>query len=132
MAIVAVSIAPVGEGVSVSPWVARALEVLAAQDRVRYQVGPMFTTLEGDLDEILALIRQMHEAMFAGGAQRVSTVIKIDDRRDRPQTMEEKVAAVERQLAARGGSGGGASAKGGASPGPSAGDGDRPAGGRRS
>ncbi|PZN01863.1 MAG: thiamine-binding protein, partial [Bacillota bacterium] len=76
MAIVAVSIAPVGEGVSVSPWVARALEVLAAQDRVRYQVGPMFTTLEGDLDEILALIRQMHEAMFAAGAQRVSTVIK--------------------------------------------------------
>lgn len=132
MAIVAVSIAPVGEGVSVSPWVARALEVLAAQDRVRYQVGPMFTTLEGDLDEILALIRQMHEAMFAGGAQRVSTVIKIDDRRDRPQTMEEKVAVVERQLAARGGSGGGASAKGGASPGPSAGDGDRSAGGRRS
>ncbi|GAB6875357.1 MTH1187 family thiamine-binding protein [Thermaerobacter litoralis] len=98
MAIVAVSIAPVGEGVSVSPWVARALQVLAAQDRVRYQVGPMFTTLEGDLDEILGLIRAMHEAMFASGAQRVSTVIKIDDRRDRPQTMEEKVASVERRL----------------------------------
>ncbi|HEY8488825.1 MAG TPA: MTH1187 family thiamine-binding protein [Thermaerobacter sp.] len=98
MAIVAVSIAPVGEGVSVSPWVARALQVLAAQDRVRYQVGPMFTTLEGDLDEILGLIRAMHEAMFAGGARRVSTVIKIDDRRDRPQTMEEKVASVERRL----------------------------------
>ncbi|QIA26536.1 MTH1187 family thiamine-binding protein [Thermaerobacter sp. PB12/4term] len=105
MAIVAVSIAPVGEGVSVSPWVARALEVLAGQDRVRYQVGPMFTTLEGDLDEILRLIRAMHEAMFEGGARRVSTVIKIDDRRDRAQTMEDKVAAVERRLAATQGEG---------------------------
>ena len=128
MAIVAVSIAPVGEGVSVSPWVARALEVLAAQDRVRYQLGPMFTTLEGDLDEILALIRKMHEAMFAAGAQRVSTVIKIDDRRDRPQTMEEKVASVERRLAARERSEGGASP----GPGPLPGEGSRPAGGRRS
>ncbi|HEY8395061.1 MAG TPA: MTH1187 family thiamine-binding protein [Thermaerobacter sp.] len=98
MAIVAVSIAPVGEGVSVSPWVARAVRVLQDQDRVRYQVGPMFTTLEGDLDEILALIRRMHEEMFAAGAVRVSTLIKIDDRRDRTQCMEDKVRAVERRL----------------------------------
>ena len=94
MAIVAVSIAPVGEGVSVSPWVARAVRVLEEQDRVRYWVGPMFTTLEGDLDEIWTLIRRMQEAMFQAGAVRLSTVIKIDDRRDRVQRMEDKVAAV--------------------------------------
>lgn len=105
MAIVAVSIAPVGEGVSVSPWVARALRVLREQDRVRYQVGPMFTTLEGDLDEILALIRRMHEEMFAAGAVRVSTLIKIDDRRDRAQRMEDKVEAVERRLRESGSAG---------------------------
>lgn len=98
MAIVAVSIAPVGEGVSVGRHVAEALRVLAAQDRIRYQVGPMFTTLEGDLDEILALIRRMQEAVFAAGAVRVSTVIKIDDRRDRPVSMEEKVASAGRFL----------------------------------
>lgn len=97
MAIVAVSIAPVGEGVSVSPWVARAIRVLEEQDRVRYWVGPMFTTLEGDLDEIWRLIRRMQEAMFEAGAVRVSTVIKIDDRRDRVQRMEDKVAAVGRR-----------------------------------
>ncbi len=98
MAIVAVSISPVGEGTSVSRQVAAALGVVRAQDRVRHRLDPMFTTLEGDLDEIFALIRRMQEAVFAEGAGRVSTVIKIDDRRDRAVHMEDKVRAVEESL----------------------------------
>ena len=95
MAIVAVSIAPVGDGVSVSRHVAAALQVVREQDRVRHRLDPMFTTLEGDLDEIFALIRSMQEAVFEAGAQRVGTVIKIDDRRDRHVAMEDKIRAVE-------------------------------------
>ena len=95
MAIVAVSIAPVGDGVSVSRYVAAALQVVREQDRVRHRLDPMFTTLEGDLDEIFALIRSMQEAVFAAGAQRVGTVIKIDDRRDRRVAMEDKIRAVD-------------------------------------
>ena len=98
MAIVAVSISPVGVGTSVGAHVAAALRVLQGQQKVRYRLDPMFTTLEGDLDEIFALIRAMQEAVFAAGAQRVSTVIKIDDRRDRPASMEDKVRSVEAQL----------------------------------
>lgn len=103
MAIAAVSLSPVGEGISVSRHVAAALRVVRGQDRVRYRLDPMFTTLEGDLDEIFALIRRMQEAVFASGAQRVSAVIKIDDRRDRPVHMEDKVREVERLLAGSGG-----------------------------
>ena len=98
MAIAAVSIAPVGVGTSVSTFVAEALRVVRAQDRVRYRLDPMFTTLEGDLRDIFALVVAMEEAVFAAGAERVGTVLKIDDRRDRPVAMEEKVAAVERLL----------------------------------
>lgn len=98
MAIAAISLSPVGEGVSVGRFVAAALEVARAQTRVRVELGPMFTNLEGDLDEILALVRTMQEAMFAAGAARVSTVLKIDDRRDRSVSMDEKVRAVEEQL----------------------------------
>ena len=102
MAIVAVSISPTGgnpdEGVGVSRYVARALEVVRAQSAVRYRLDSMFTTLEGDLDEIFALIRQMQEAVFAAGAVRVGTVLKIDDRRDREASMEAKILAVEEQL----------------------------------
>ncbi len=98
MAIVAVSIAPTGEGPSVSRHVAAALAVVRAQDRVAWRLDPMFTTLEGDLDEIFALVRRMQEAVFDAGAVRVGTVMKIDDRRDRPASMDEKVRAVEDRL----------------------------------
>jgi uncharacterized protein (TIGR00106 family) len=101
MAIVAVSIAPVGAGVSVSEHVAAALRVVREQSRVRHRLDPMFTTLEGDLDEIFALIRRMQEAVFAAGAVRVSTVIKIDERRDVAARMEDKVRAVEERLGRR-------------------------------
>ncbi len=98
MAIVAVSIAPGGAGASVGAFVAEAIRVLEAQDAVRWELGPMFTTLEGDLDAVFALIRQMQEAVFAKGAARVATVIKIDDRRDKDATMAAKVASVEASL----------------------------------
>lgn len=96
MAIVAVSISPIGGGVSVSRFVAAALDVVQGQERIRFRLDPMFTTLEGDLSEIYGLISDMQEAVFAAGAVRVSTVIRIDDRRDRRVSMEEKVkSAIE-------------------------------------
>jgi len=98
MAIAAVSISPVGEGVSVSRFVAAAVRIAREEKRVRVRLDPMFTTLEGELDVVLALIRRMHEAVIDAGAVRVGTVIKIDDRRDRTASMEEKVQGVERQL----------------------------------
>jgi uncharacterized protein (TIGR00106 family) len=98
MAIVAVSVAPLGEGVSVGDHVAAALQVLRGQDRVRYELGAMFTTLEGDLPEIFALILRMQEAIFERGALRVSTVIKVDERRDRPAHMEEKLGRARAAL----------------------------------
>jgi len=59
----------------------------------------MGTILEGDLDEILRIIRQMQESVFTAGAVRVSTLIKIDDRRDKPtHTMAGKVRSVEEKL----------------------------------
>jgi uncharacterized protein (TIGR00106 family) len=102
MAIVAVSISPVGAGASVSAQVAAAIAVLREQDRVRWRLDPMFTTLEGEVDEIFALVRRMQEAVFAAGAVRVGTVIKIDERRDRDVRMEEKVRAVEKRLGTSG------------------------------
>jgi uncharacterized protein (TIGR00106 family) len=98
MAIVAVSISPVGVGVSLSRYVAAAERVARGQDRIRVRLDPMFTTLEGDVGEIFALIQQMQEAVFEAGAPRVGTVIKIDDRRDRGVKMEDKLRSVEEKL----------------------------------
>ncbi len=101
MAIAAVSISPVGEGASVSRHVAAALRVARDQTRVRIRLDPMFTTLEGELEDIFALVRDMQEAVFRAGAVRVGTVIKIDERRDRAVRMEDKLRAVEEALEAK-------------------------------
>ena len=100
MAIVAVSISPIGAGTSVSRHVAAALRVAREQQRVQVRLDSMFTTLEGELHEVMALIGRMQEAVFEAGAERVSTVIKIDDRRDRATRMQDKVRAVEERLEA--------------------------------
>ena len=100
MAIAAVSLSPLGVGISVSEYVAAAVRVLEQQDRVRWRLDSMFTTLEGEPEDLLPLIREMQEAVFAAGAQRVGTVIKMDERRDRPGvSMQEKVASVRSKLA---------------------------------
>ncbi len=98
MAIVAVSISPVGEGVSVSRFVGAAVRVARAETRVRVRLDPIFTTLEGDYYLSEDEIRRMQEAVFEAGAVRVGTVIKIDDRRDRAASMDDKVRGVEDQL----------------------------------
>jgi uncharacterized protein (TIGR00106 family) len=58
----------------------------------------MGTIIEGELSEILAVIQEMHEVPFTKGALRVSTQIKIDDRRDKEATMTAKVESVEEKL----------------------------------
>ena len=99
MAIVETSISPVGTGsTSLSPYVAGCHAILKDEKRIKYQLNPMGTILEGDLDVILEVIRKMHEIPFQKGALRVSTLIKIDDRRDKTATMEQKVQAVKEKL----------------------------------
>jgi uncharacterized protein YqgV (UPF0045/DUF77 family) len=60
----------------------------------------MGTIIEGDLDRILAVVREMHEAPFAEGAVRVSTLVKIDDRRDKEHSIARKMRSVREKLAA--------------------------------
>jgi uncharacterized protein (TIGR00106 family) len=99
MAIVETSITPIGTaGTSVSKYVAKCHEVLKDFPEIKYQLTPMGTILEGDLKEILTLIEKMHEVPFDQGANRVSTLIKIDDRRDKNSTMEGKMESVLSKL----------------------------------
>lgn len=103
MAIVAVSVAPLGTGeAGVSRFVAEAVKVLNNYPDLKYRLDPMFTTIEGDLSRIFEAIAAMHEVVAAMGAVRISTVIKVDDRRDVRASMEEKVRSVERLLDEKG------------------------------
>jgi uncharacterized protein (TIGR00106 family) len=99
MAIVEVTIVPLGTGnPSLSKYVAECHKILEKEKNLNYMLTPMGTIIEGDLDEILSVIREMHEVPFGEGAKRVSTQIKIDDRRDKEITMDSKVKSVQNKL----------------------------------
>jgi uncharacterized protein (TIGR00106 family) len=101
MAVVEVSIVPIGvAGTSLSGYVATALEIPRASS-LQYELTAMGTILSGDLDEILAVVRKMHESLFDTGAPRVLTHIKIDDRRDRAGSPRQKVQSVLDKLQAQ-------------------------------
>jgi uncharacterized protein (TIGR00106 family) len=85
-------------GTSASEYIAEIQRHLAAQDRVGYELHAMGTSLEGSTADILAIVGELHEVPFEMGVMRVYTVLKLDDRRDKAQTLEDKVESVQRLL----------------------------------
>ncbi|GAB6138542.1 MTH1187 family thiamine-binding protein [Halanaerobaculum tunisiense] len=99
MAIAEVTVVPVGtEDTGLSDYVADCQDVLAAEENIKYQLTPMGTIIEGELDDILVAIRKIHEVPFVNGAQRVTTNVKIDDRRDKEASIEQKLNSVKSKL----------------------------------
>lgn len=98
MAIMEISIIPVGsKKSSISNFVAEAVKVLK-REGVKYEVTSMGTIVEGDLEKLFDLARRMHEAVMGKGVARVVTSIKIDDRIDKLLSMEDKVKSVQEKL----------------------------------
>jgi uncharacterized protein (TIGR00106 family) len=88
------SVAPVREG-SLAEDVADAVAALDEFD-VAYETNPMGTVIEtADIDTLLAAVGAAHKAV---DADRVSTVLKVDDKRDRDASASEKVEGVEAAL----------------------------------
>ena len=85
---------------SASAYIAEIQRRLAAQSRVRYRMHAMGTSLEGSTEDILAVVGELHAVPFSMGVPRVYTVLKLDERRDKEQTLDDKVASVERVLSA--------------------------------
>ena len=99
MAMIDISVVPVGTASpSVSQFVAGAVGILKSEPDIKYQLTPMNTVIEGDLAQLLSLAQRMHESAFKAGAVRVVTTLRIDERRDKPLTMEGKLKAVRDKL----------------------------------
>ncbi len=67
-------------------------EVIAYIDStgINYEVGPMETTMEGEIDELLEIVKEAQEICVKQGATRVMSVVKIDYKPE-GVTMDEKV-----------------------------------------
>ncbi len=96
MVLLEFSITPLGEGESVSQYVARSLEIVEASG-LDYRLHAMGTIIEGELDEVLAVLRQCIEAL-AKDCHRISCAAKLDYRKGHTGRLESKVISVEQKL----------------------------------
>ena len=94
--LVAFSITPLGAGEAVGEIVAEAVRVVRASG-LPNRTDAMFTTVEGDWDETMAVVKQAVEAV-AARAPRVSVVLKADLRPGVTDGLTSKVETVERYL----------------------------------
>ncbi|MCB0828354.1 MAG: MTH1187 family thiamine-binding protein [Solirubrobacterales bacterium] len=95
MATAEITVLPIGrEGASVGDVLVRIRRHLEGQDLVDFEMNPMGTALEGEVEDILALTGELHAIPFEDDIPRVYTVLKIDQRTDKQQTLRSKLASV--------------------------------------
>jgi uncharacterized protein (TIGR00106 family) len=90
------SIFPLDKGDSLSPYVARSLDIID-RSGLDYRCHAMGTTLEGDLDSVLGVVKQCFDAL-AVDCDRIECSIKLDYRKGRSGRLDGKVASVEQKL----------------------------------
>lgn len=97
MSLLGISLTPVGtKSASFSSTVTSAVHTIEERG-LKYQVTPTETIIEGELDELLEVAKEIHQNAMAG-TNRVITNITIDDRRDKEVNMDEQVDIVTQSL----------------------------------
>jgi len=94
--LVAFSVTPLGVGEDVAEYVAEAVRVVR-ESGLPNRTDAMFTTVEGDWDEVMDVVRRAVDAV-AARAPRVSLSLKADVRPGVTGALDAKVEAVERRL----------------------------------
>ncbi len=94
--IVAFSVTPLGVGEDVADYVADAVRVVRASG-LPNRTDAMFTSVEGEWDEVMAVVKDAVEAV-AARAPRVSMTLKADIRPGVTGGLDSKVASLERHL----------------------------------
>lgn len=94
-----ISVIPISSGSSMSKEVAAAFKAISRTEGVKATLTALGTQLEGrDLEAVLAAIRAAHNAARSAGVARIISTIRIDERLDKDQTLEDKVRSVEREI----------------------------------
>jgi uncharacterized protein (TIGR00106 family) len=96
MVLLEMSITPLGKGESVSQYVAECVEIID-RSGLDYELHAMGTIVEGELDQVLELMRRCIEQV-ATHSDRVTCAAKLDFRRGAAGRIESKVASVEQRL----------------------------------
>ncbi len=95
--IVDLCVVPLGVGLSVSKYVA-ACESIIEQAGLKSMLHAYGTNIEGEWDEVFAVVKKCHETIHEMGAPRISTTLRVGTRTDREQSMEDKLDSVNAKL----------------------------------
>jgi uncharacterized protein (TIGR00106 family) len=87
---------PLDKGESISPWVARCLEIVD-ESGLEYRLNPMGTVLEGEWDQVFDVVKRCFTSM-SDDCNRISVSIKVDYRKGKRGAIESKIASVEKTL----------------------------------
>ena len=96
--IIDLCVVPLGAGLSVSRFVA-ACERIIKDAGLKSMLHAYGTNIEGEWDEVFAVVKKCHEEIHEMGAPRITTTIKAGTRVDRQQSMQDKLDSVEAKLA---------------------------------
>ena len=96
MVLLEFSMSPLGKGESVSKYVSRSLDIID-KSGVPYRLNHMGTVLEGEWEEVFAVVRKCYERMKKD-CNRISCSIKVDYRKGQSGRLVSKVASVEKTL----------------------------------
>lgn len=96
MVLLEFSMYPLDKGESLGPYVARSLDIID-RSGLDYQCHAMATTLEGEFDQVIDVVKRCFQAM-AADCHRIECAIRIDYRKDRQGALRGKVASIERRL----------------------------------
>lgn len=96
MVLLEFSMSPFDKGASVSEYVARSLDIID-KSGLPYQLTPMGTIVEGEWEEVMALVTACHKAM-SRDCERISTSMKIDYRAGKSGRLKSKIQAIESKL----------------------------------
>jgi len=94
--LVAFSVTPLGVGDAVGEYVADAVRVVR-DSGLPNRTDAMFTTVEGDWDEVMAVVKRAVDAV-AAKAPRISVVLKADIRPGATGALTAKMESLERRL----------------------------------
>jgi uncharacterized protein (TIGR00106 family) len=90
------SIFPMDQGISLSPFVSRAVTIIR-DSGLAYRLGPMGTSFEGDWEKVMSVVDQCYREL-SRDSNRVYLVLKIDAYKGRDGLLEEKVESVQEKL----------------------------------
>jgi len=96
MVLLEFSMAPTGQGESLGAHVARILDVID-RSGIPYQLTPMGTILEGEWEEVMAVVTACFETLKAD-CPRLGVHMKVDYRAGPAGRLRSKIARVEQHL----------------------------------